>query len=263
MSTKVVHDNQKELRMTTKEGQIIIVYVPKLNFDFTKIWNALRNLNFVRVEYISQYGKPNKTPRYTWCWAHIEGNDPQEPINYRGLNFLPEKMPACFQALADYLNNCVSMNYNFNPRYDTCLVGMYEDGNDSIGFHTDAESFLDHLFCANVSLGYEREFQFRDDRPETLAQNNGKAVTNEIKLASESVLFFSGVEHALPKRAHHKDHVGPRFSISFRRMGNNVGIGNTMYYCRGLAGAVDDNNKKVYQEKLKRMQKEKELNKQS
>ena len=259
MSNKVVLDAGKGLEITTSDGHVIISYISQLNFDFNSLYQWLLSINYTRVKYISQYGTPNRTPRKTWCWAHVEGHDINKPVKYRQLNFLPERMPPQLEALSQYIRACVIHNYDFDPKYDTCLVGKYEDGNDQIGFHTDAETFLEHLFCANVSVGYERDFQFKDDRPETLAQNGGKPVTNEIKLKSGSVLFFSGVEHALPKRAGHQRNQGVRFSISFRKMCNDIGVGNLMYYCRGLDGAVDDEFKKTYQEKLTKLQQEKEL----
>lgn len=259
MSNKVVLDASKGLEITTSDGHVIISYIPRLNFDFNSLYQWLLTINYTRVKYISQYGKPNRTPRKTWCWAHIEGHDINKPVKYRQLNFLPERMPPQLEALSQYIRACVVMNYNFDPKYNSCIIGMYENGDDTIAFHSDAETFLEHLFCANVSVGYEREFQFRDDREEVMAANNGKPVTNEIKLQSGSVLFFSGVEHALPKRVHHDQQNGVRFSISFRKMGNDIGIGNTMYYCRGLDGAVNDELKKTYQEKLTKLQQEKEL----
>lgn len=259
MSGKVVLDGGKALQMTTSDDHVIISYIPNLNFDFASLFAWLMQQYYTRVKYISQYGKPNSTPRLTWCWGHIEGHDINKPVKYRQLNFLPERMPPQLEALSQYIRACVIQNYGFDPQYNSVLIGRYENGNDTIGFHTDAETFLEHLFCANVSVGYEREFQFRDDRPETMAQNGGKPVTNEIKLRSGSVLFFSGVEHALPKRAHHDAQKGIRFSISFRKMGNDIGIGNTMYYCRGLDGAVNDELKVAYQEKLSKLQQEKAL----
>lgn len=250
MSNKIILDASKGLEMTTREGHVIISYIPDLKFDWNSLLEYFRTINFPKVTYISRYGKINNTPRKTWCWAHIEGHDIEKPVHYRGLNFIPERMPPILEALSKYIRCCAIHNYGFDPSYNSCIVGCYHDGNDTIGFHTDAETFLEHLFCANVSIGYEREFQFKDDRPETMAGNGGKAVTNEIKLQNGSVLFFSGVEHALPKRAHHKEQNGVRYSISFRKMGNDVGIGNTMYYCRGLDGAVDDEMKRLYLEKM-------------
>ncbi len=57
------------------------------------------------------------------------------------------------------------------------------------------------------------------------------------------------MEHSLPKRAGVKKG-DVRYSISFRNMKTDVGIGNSYYYCRGLEGAIDDDDKKEYINKL-------------
>lgn len=116
-------------------------------------------------------------------------------------------------------------------------IGKYNDGEDNIGFHTDDETFLEHHFCANVTLGAPRDFQFK------IVKADGSKQTHEIKLENRSVFFFFGLEHALPKRARAK---GVRYSISFRNMKNNIGIGNSFYYCRGLQGAEEDSKKEQY-----------------
>jgi len=100
------------------------------------------------------------------------------------------------------------------------------------------------LFCANVTIGHARDFQFKDDKKQLY----------EVKLQDKSLFFFSGLEHSLPKRAGVK--AGrTRYSLSFRNMKNNIGIGNSYYYCRGLAGAIDDNDKLEYEQKLVNLQK--------
>ena len=110
--------------------------------------------------------------------------------------------------------------------------------------------FLAHHFCANVTLGYARDFQFKTVNPD------GTKQTHEICLAHKSTFFFKGLEHALPKRAAVK--AGEiRYSISFRNMQNMIGIGNSFYYCRGINGATNNQNKQEYAASLQQMQLEK------
>jgi hypothetical protein len=93
-------------------------------------------------------------------------------------------------------------------------------------------------------MGYARDFQFKDTEKQL----------NENKLQDKTVLFFTRLEHSLPKRAAVKKGQ-TRYSISFRNMNSNIGIGNSYYYCRGLSGAIDDNDKLQYEQKLKNLQK--------
>ena len=81
---------------------------------------------------------------------------------------------------------CIRDSWGFDPAYNSAIIGRYDDGDDSIGFHTDKESFLEHHFCANVTLGYSRDFQFKTINPD------GTKQTHEIKLAHKSAFFFKG-----------------------------------------------------------------------
>jgi len=91
-------------------------------------------------------------------------------------------------------------------------------------------------------LGEPRDFQFKTDRPD------GQKQVHEIRLGHKSVFFFLGLEHALPARKNAPP--GVRYSISFRNMASAVGIGNSFYYCRGFAGALDNDKKQAYIEQL-------------
>ena len=167
--------------------------------------------------------------------------------HYRGLDFQSQVMPPWLGQLSQYVRMISIINWNFDPCYNSCIIGKYDDGDDAISFHEDTESFLEHHFCANVTLGYARDFQFKTINPD------GSKQTHEICLAHKSAFFFLGLEHALPKRASVKP--GEiRYSISFRNMKNDIGIGNSFYYCRGIDGAVDNDKKVAYAEKLKELQ---------
>jgi hypothetical protein len=91
-----------------------------------------------------------------------------------------------------------------------------------------------------VTIGYSREFQFKDE---------DKRI-HQVSLKNNSVLFFEALEHALPKRAAVKEG-DVRYSISFRNMNKDIGIANSFYYCRGIDGAIEDDDKKNYINKLK------------
>jgi alkylated DNA repair dioxygenase AlkB len=240
MSTKIIYDASKFFEFKNNENCIKAAYYPEIDMD--DISSDISKINFTRVHYISRFGKANRTPRLTWCYGKIDSNT--EIVDYKGLNFVPEAMPIWLEKLSLKCRKISIDNYSFDPEYNSCIIGRYNDCNDQIGFHFDTETFLTHHFCANVTLGYARDFQFKDSEKQLY----------EIKLQDKSVLFFSGLEHSLPKRAAVKKGQ-TRYSISFRNMNSNIGIGNSYYYCRGLSGAIDDNDKLQYEQKLKNLQK--------
>lgn len=252
MSKKIIYDKTKPFELIDdSDNTISVSYIPKIDIDDKLILDQLNNINFVRVHYISRFGKANRTPRFTWCYGTLfspsdkllEGEKSKESVHYKGLNFEPEVMPQWLEDLSLKCRKIAIDKYNFDPEYNSCIIGRYDSANDQIGFHFDTETFLTHHFCANVTIGFERDFQFKDENKQLY----------EVKLQNASLLFFCDLEHSLPKRAAVKE--GQiRYSISFRNMKNNIGIGNSYYYCRGLAGAIDDDDKIVYEEKLKSLQ---------
>lgn len=274
-TSKITYDNTKTWVFKSQNGDLTAAYMPNLDIDENSIYAELSKIEFTRVHYISKYNKANRTPRLTWAYGVVNSNMPnpdfnpqnesdltsklrsipnpnaslaKSPIMYRDLNFIPEIMPAWLENLSQYCRMVSIMNWGFDPEFNSVIIGRYDDGSDEIGFHTDASQvYQTHFLCANVTIGMARDFQFKTEC------SDGTKQTHEIKLDHKSVFFFIGVEHALPKRAGVK--AGEiRYSISFRNMKNDIGIGNSYYYCRGLAGAVDDEAKKTYIETLGQLQ---------
>lgn len=237
--SKIVYDSSKKCQFVC-DGELKASYIPEINVDDITLLDHLSKIDFTRVHYISRFNKANRTPRFTWCYGKV---DDQNIVSYKGLNFMPEVMPDWLEELSNYCRQTSLSNYKFDPEYNSCIIGRYDSSDDQIGFHFDTETFLTHHFCANVTLGYARDFQFKDANKQLY----------EIKLQNKSLLFFSGLEHSLPKRAAVKEG-DIRYSISFRNMKNNIGIGNIYYYCRGFVGAINDNNKSQYENDLKILQ---------
>lgn len=242
---KRIYDQNTTWEFRDDNDNVKACYIPQIPIDENKMFAELVKLPFTRVYYISKYGKANRTPRYTWAFGQVDPNK-VEIVNYRALDFQSEIMPPFLEELSQLCRKISKQCWNFDPEYNSVIIGRYDNGDDQIGFHKDDETFLAHHFCANVTLGFSRDFQFKDD----------SKTVHEIKLGHKSLFFFLGLEHALPKRAGVKP--GEiRYSISFRNMQNNIGIGNSFYYCRGLAGAIDNEKKRQYEEKLKLLQENK------
>tara|TARA_R110001632_G_scaffold94050_1_gene199741 strand:- start:1883 stop:2632 length:750 start_codon:yes stop_codon:yes gene_type:complete len=241
---KIIHVNDKTIVFKQK-GKVLAAYIPDLKLD-DDFMNNLESVPFSRVKYISPYQKINTTPRYTWAYGKVKNQD--DIVKYKGLNFVAEIMPDWLNNLCLQMRNISKTKFGFDPEYNSAIIGRYNNGNDQIGFHFDTETFLEHHFCANVTIGSARDFQFR-----TYNAKNEKC-THEIKLDDKSVFFFLGLEHALPKRVGVKE--GQiRYSISFRNMKNNIGIGNSYYYCRGIEGAINDEDKEKYLIKMQKISK--------
>ena len=96
--------------------------------------------------------------------------------------------------------------------YNACLLNLYHDGSESMGWHTDNEKeIITHSSIASLSLGAERKFSFK---------HKATQETLSILLESGSLLEMAGELqdhwlHALPKT---KKTLLPRINLTFRFM---------------------------------------------
>jgi len=154
MSKKIVYDATKPFEFIDNENTLHAAYYPQIDMD--DISEELSEINFVRVHYISRFGKANRTPRLTWTYGKTSlarstglselGKINDETVNYKGLNFVPEAMPGWLEKLSLKCRQVSIDNYNFDPEYNSCIIGRYDDANDQIGFHFDTETYLAHHF---------------------------------------------------------------------------------------------------------------------
>lgn len=95
-------------------------------------------------------------------------------------------------------------------RFNSVLVNLYRDGNDSMGWHADDEAELGpEPFIASVSVGCTRRFRIR---------HRESKETIEIALEPGSLLTMSGLSqrfwvHEVPKARRITE---PRINLTFR-----------------------------------------------
>lgn len=96
--------------------------------------------------------------------------------------------------------------------FNSCLLNLYHDGNEGMGWHSDDEKSIEpHSCIASVSFGAERRFSFKHKR-------SGDTVS--VQLETGSLLLMKGETqthwlHSLPKSKRVKE---PRINLTFRRM---------------------------------------------
>ena len=99
-----------------------------------------------------------------------------------------------------------------NTKFNSCLLNLYHDGNEGMGWHSDDEkSIEENSTIASVSFGAERKFSFKH-------KQNKKIIS--VLLEHGSLLLIKEVTqknwlHSLPKS---KKFTLPRINLTFRRM---------------------------------------------
>jgi alkylated DNA repair dioxygenase AlkB len=119
--------------------------------DSSRLFQQLKNDIHWKQETLVLYGKRILTPRLT-AWYGDEG------ITYRysGVTFIPSPWIACLLEIK-------SKAEAFSGRcFNSVLLNLYRDGNDSMSWHSDDEKELgSNPVIASVNFGQERRFDFR------------------------------------------------------------------------------------------------------
>ena len=143
------------------------------------------------------FGKEVPQPRLA-CWYG------DLAYSYSGITLDPRPMTL---TLLEVKQRCEEAT---STRFNSVLVNLYRDGQDSMGLHADDEPELGpEPIIASVSFGGERNFRLRHRQSKELQQ---------ISLASGSLLVMSGLSqecwmHDVPKT---KKFVEPRINLTFR-----------------------------------------------
>lgn len=133
--------------------------------------------------------------------------DPNAHYSYSGLRLDPNPWTTTLLALKQRLE--ASCNANFN----SVLLNLYRDQQDSMGWHADDEKELGPLpVIASVSFGASRDFLIKHKIEPQLKR--------KIALAHGSLLVMGGdmQSHWLHAIAKQKEQLGPRLNLTFRQI---------------------------------------------
>ena len=151
-------------------------------------------------EEINFMGNIHPVPRLTY-WYSKENKE----YVYSGIKVLPVPYTKVIQRLSDRVEE--KSGYEFN----SVLLNQYRDGNDKVAWHADDEKSLgDIINIASVSVGAERDFQFK-------SKHNSEE-KKEIELTHGSLLVMhdplqKNWLHQIPVR---KKVNKPRINLTFR-----------------------------------------------
>lgn len=165
-----------------------------------RLFEQIRHETRWQEREIVMFGKRVMQPRLV-AWQ----GDPGKSYRYSGVTWEPDPWGAGVAGIRDRLVDLLGVHFN------SVLLNLYRDGQDSMGWHRDNEPELGPEPCiASVSLGAVRKFRFRK-----VGDPSQKV---EVELASGSLLVMSGRtqelwQHELPKMLRVKE---PRINLTFR-----------------------------------------------
>lgn len=189
--------SQELIKINNGEYFYIPNFFTKKESDFY-LETLLERIDWKQEE-MNMYGKTIKFPRLT-AWY----GDNDKPYSFSGINLKPNTWTKELQEIKEKIEpKCVA---NFN----SVLLNLYRNGNDSISWHTDAEKELGiNPIIASVNFGATRKFQLRHKETKEKI---------EIELKHGSLLIMRGElqhfwQHQVPKT---KKEVGKRINLTFR-----------------------------------------------
>ncbi len=153
---------------------------------------------------IQVYGTAHKIPRLQ-AWF----GDPHASMRYSGTEFQPTPWLPVLQRVKSDIEACCGHAFN------SVLVNLYRDGNDSVGWHADDETELGAKpFIASLSLGEARYFCFKP-KPACRRESTER---RRILLHHGDLLTMAGKtqenwQHALLKERAAR---APRINLTFR-----------------------------------------------
>lgn len=160
--------------------------------------NLRSNISW-KQESMNMYGKKIDFPRLT-AWY----GDNDKPYSFSGIKLNP----------SNWNEDLLSIKSKIEPiskkEFNSVLLNLYRNGNDSISWHTDAEKELGiNPIIASVNFGATRKFQLRHIKTKEKL---------EIDLTNGSLLLMQGElqhfwQHQVPKTS---KPVGERINLTFR-----------------------------------------------
>lgn len=181
-----------------------LIYVPdffsKLQAD--NYFKTIKDQTNWQHDDITVFGKIYKQPRLTALF----GNSNQT-YSYSNITMHPKPFTS------NLLDIKTKVEDFSDEKFNTLLVNLYRDGNDSNGWHADNEKELGtNPVIASVSFGEKRPFHFKH----RLLKNE----RHKLNLEHGSLLIMKGeMQHYwLHQIAKTKRQIQPRINLTFRRL---------------------------------------------
>lgn len=183
-----------------------LIYVPGFfsNQQADIYFKTIKDQTNWQHDDITVFGKTYKQPRLTALFGNTN-----QTYSYSNITMHPEPFTS---TLLDIKTKVESFS---KEKFNTLLINLYRDGNDSNGWHADNEKELGiNPVIASVSFGEERPFHFK--------HRSLKNERHKLNLEHGSLLIMKGeMQHYwLHQIAKTKRPIQPRINLTFRKLIN-------------------------------------------
>lgn len=191
--------NSSERFINITNGQYCLINGFFERSEAIKLFDSLLSDISWKQEEMNIYGRIIKFPRLT-AWY----GDRDKPYSFSGIQLNPEPWTEALIDIKKQIEAIAETSFN------SVLLNLYRDGNDSISWHTDAEKELGkNPTIASVNFGASRKFQLR---------HKVTKEKRELILENGSLLIMKGElqhfwQHQVPKT---KKPVDKRINLTFR-----------------------------------------------
>ncbi|GAB5493246.1 MAG: alpha-ketoglutarate-dependent dioxygenase AlkB [Phototrophicaceae bacterium] len=168
--------------------------------DSNNYFKKLRESILWQQQELKMFGKNIALPRLT-AWYGDEG----KPYRYSGITHQPHSWTPELLEIKAKIEEVADLEFN------SVLLNLYRDENDSVGWHSDDEAELgENPVITSISFGDVRQFQFKHKTDNTQRLS--------INLSSGSLLLMRGTtqhhwKHRIPKTKQSKSE---RMNLTFR-----------------------------------------------
>jgi alkylated DNA repair dioxygenase AlkB len=179
-----------------------LLYFPSFfdNTESDKLFDTLIRTIQWKQDTISMYGKEIALPRLS-AWY----GDDSKPYTYSGITLYPLPWTDELLSIKQRIETVAGVSFS------SVLLNRYRNGQDYVGWHTDAEKELgQNPVIGSVNFGATRKFQLRriDNHKEKF----------EVELQHGTYLVMQGAtqhywQHQVPKTARP---IGERLNLTFR-----------------------------------------------
>lgn len=195
-------NTDKGENLLPSEGEVYLVENFLDEDESKKFFDELLDSIDWHQDKIRMFGKVHLAPRLT-AWY----GDPGISYAYSGVQLKASGWTPALKAIKNRLEELSGESFN------SVLLNLYRDGQDSMGWHADDEKELGlNPVIASISLGQERVFHLRNKKD--------KQLKVKIPLKNGSLLLMQGAtqhhwQHQIPKT---KKPQQERINLTFRKV---------------------------------------------